>query len=144
MATEAEAFEIPVAILTGDVDDAGHVNNIVYVRWIQEAAIAHWTAVAPADVQRAVRWVVLRHEIDYRRAALPGDTVRARTWVTLADAVRVERRTSVVRESDGAVLANARTLWCPIGSATGRPLRVSDDLRVLFSVPKPDGRTLKA
>ncbi|HSU17720.1 acyl-CoA thioesterase [Longimicrobium sp.] len=143
MATSADAFETSVAILPGDVDDIGHVNNIVYLRWVQEAAIAHWTAVAPPHVQRAVGWVVLRHEIDYRRPALPGDAVRARTWVSLADAVRVERHTEIVRAGDGTLLARARTLWCPLATATGRPLRVSDELRVLFSVPEADGRTLK-
>jgi acyl-CoA thioester hydrolase len=133
MATSAEAYEILAAILPGDVDGAGHVNNVVYLRWVQEVAIAHWTAIAPPDVQRAVFWVVLRHEIDYRRPAMPGDTVRARTWVGREDGVRVERHTEIVRERDGAMLARARTLWCPIGTATGRPLRVTDQLRLLFA-----------
>jgi acyl-CoA thioester hydrolase len=141
MATSADAFEIPVSILPGDVDGAGHVNNVVYVRWVQEVAIAHWLAVAPDHVRGAVGWVVLRHEIDYKRAALPGDVVRARTWVSQAEAVRVERRTEIVRERDGAVLARARTLWCPVGTVSGRPMRVTDELRELFSASEADGRT---
>jgi len=133
MATSAAAHEIAVAILPGDVDGAGHVNNVVYLRWIQEVAIAHWTAIAPDDTRHAIVWVVLRHEIDYRRQALPGDQVRARTWVGREDGVRVERHTEIVRAGDGALLARARTLWCPLGTATGRPLRVTAALRALFA-----------
>jgi acyl-CoA thioester hydrolase len=132
MATEAEPFEIDVAILPGDVDGMGHVNNIVYVRWIQEVALAHWFAVAPAEAQAAMTWVVLRHEIDYLRPARPGDAVRARTWIGQAQSIRYERHTSIVRD-DGTVLARARTLWCPVDLATGRPRRVPLEVRAAFS-----------
>ncbi|HET7228728.1 MAG TPA: acyl-CoA thioesterase [Longimicrobium sp.] len=133
MATSADAFEIPVSILPGDVDGAGHVNNVVYVRWVQEVAIAHWLALAPDHVRGAVGWVVLRHEVDYRRPAMPGDSVRARTWVGREDGVRVERHTEIVRERDGAVLARARTIWCPLATTTRRLLRVTGELRALFA-----------
>src|SRR3546814_11744635 len=54
-----------------DIDELGHVNNAVWVEWIQALAVAHWEAVAPADQQAAYIWVVTRHEIDYR-GNLPG------------------------------------------------------------------------
>ena len=135
-ATEAEPFEIAVQILPGDVDGMGHVNNIVYVRWVQEVAVAHWAAVAPAEAQAAITWVVLRHEVDYLRAARPGDDVRSRTWVGHAEALRYERHTSIVR-GDGTVLARARTLWCPVDTTTGRPRRVPAEVRPAFSAPGP-------
>ena len=132
MATEAEPFEIDVHIQPGDVDGMGHVNNIVYVRWIQEVALAHWFAVAPADAQAAMTWVVLRHEIDYLQAARPGDTVRARTWLGEAKSIRYERLTAIVR-GDGTTVARARTLWCPVDIRTGRPRRVPEEVRAAFS-----------
>ncbi|HEU4556853.1 MAG TPA: thioesterase family protein [Longimicrobium sp.] len=134
MATEAEPFEIAVEIRPEDVDGMGHVNNIVYVRWVQEVALAHWFAVAPRDAQAAMTWVVLRHEIDYLRAARPGDEVRARTWVGTAESLRYERHTAIVR-GDGTLLARGRTLWCPVDLATGRPKRVPAEVRVAFSAP---------
>jgi acyl-CoA thioester hydrolase len=134
MVTQAEPFEIAVQIRPGDVDGMGHVNNIVYVRWIQEVALAHWLAVAPAEARAAMTWVVLRHEIDYLRAALPGDAVRARTWIGQSQAIRYERHTEIIR-GDGTVLARARTLWCPVDTATGRPRRVPPDARAAFSAP---------
>jgi acyl-CoA thioester hydrolase len=132
MATQAEPFEIAVQIHPGDVDGMEHVNNIVYVRWVQEVALAHWFAVAPADAQAAMTWVVLRHEIDYLRPARPGDTVRARTWIGAGESLRYERFTEIVR-GDGTVLARGRTLWCPVDIATGRPKRVPAEVRAAFS-----------
>jgi acyl-CoA thioester hydrolase len=135
MTETAERFEVTVEIRPGDVDEMGHVNNTVYLRWVQEVATAHWRARAPDDALRAITWVVLRHEIDYRLPALPGDAVRARTWVGRAESLRFERHTEVLREGDGAVLARARTLWCPVDAATGRPRRLSPELRALCSTP---------
>jgi acyl-CoA thioester hydrolase len=132
MATEAAPFEIEVPIHPGDVDGMGHVNNIVYVRWVQEVALAHWFAVAPAEAQATMTWVVLRHEIDYLRPALPGDSVRARTWIGEGESLRYERFTEIAR-GDGTVLARGRTLWCPVDIATGRPKRVPPEVRVAFS-----------
>jgi acyl-CoA thioester hydrolase len=129
---QASPFEVAVQILPGDVDGMGHVNNIVYVRWVQEVALAHWAAVAPADAQAAMTWVVLRHEIDYLHPARPGDQVRARTWIGEAQAIRYARHTAIVR-ADGTVLARARTLWCPVDIATGRPRRVPAEVRAAFS-----------
>lgn len=132
MARQAEPFEIEVQIRPEDVDGMGHVNNIVYVRWVQEVAMAHWAAAAPVDAQAAMTWVVLRHEIDYLRPARPGDAVRARTWVGAGESLRYERFTEIVRD-DGTLLARGRTLWCPVDIVTGRPRRVPPDVRAAFS-----------
>jgi acyl-CoA thioester hydrolase len=132
MATQAEPFEIDVVIHPGDVDGMGHVNNIVYVRWVQEVAVAHWQAVAPAEAIDTMTWVVLRHEIDYLRPARPGDSIRARTWIGAGESLRYERFTEIAR-ADGTVLARGRTLWCPVDIATGRPKRVPPEVRAAFS-----------
>ena len=69
MKQAAEPVELAIRIEPSDIDELGHVNNVTYVRWVQDAAVAHWTAAAGAADQAALRWVVLRHEIDYQRAA---------------------------------------------------------------------------
>jgi acyl-CoA thioester hydrolase len=129
-------YELPLVAEAGDIDELGHVNNIVYLRWVQEAAVAHWRTLAPAAAQAAVVWVVLRHEIDYSRPAMLGDELLARTWVGTAEGLSFERHTEIVRRRDARVLARARTLWCPVDIASGRPRRVGDDLRLLFSAPR--------
>jgi len=129
-----EGFELPIEIQPDDIDALGHVNNVVYVGWIQEAAIAHWRVLATPEQQAEVAWVVVRHEIDYKRPARPGDRIVARTWVGAASRNTFERHTEIIRATDRKVLAQARTLWCPIDPRTGRPVQVSPDMRARFSV----------
>ena len=129
-----EAYEIVLPVEAADLDQLGHVNNVTYVRWVQEAAVAHWSAVAPATDQAKIKWIVLRHEIDYLQQALPGDVVIARTWVGSASRVRFERFTELLRAGDRALLAKARTMWCPIDAERHRPVAVSAEVRARFSV----------
>lgn len=129
-----ETYQLTVPVLPSDIDNQNHVNNTVYLRWVQEIAIAHWRATAPADARDAIGWVVLRHEIDYKAAGNRGDEVILRTWVGKASRLTFERFTQVRRKSDNQVLAEARTLWCPINPATGKPMRVSAEVRAQFSV----------
>jgi acyl-CoA thioester hydrolase len=130
----SDSFELPIEIQSDDIDRLGHVNNVVYLRWVQEAAIAHWRVLATPEQQTTVAWVVVRHEIDYKRPARPGDQVVARTWVGLASRNSFERHTEILRAADRKVLAQARTLWCPIDPQTGRPVQVAPDIRARFSV----------
>ena len=125
-------FEHAVSVSPQDIDELGHVNNVVYLRWVQEAAGAHWRTAAPAPLQAEVVWVVLRHEIDYRHAARPGDQVIATTWVGEATGTRFERFVQFTRVSDGVVLADVRSVWCPINDATGRPRRIDPALHDYF------------
>lgn len=126
-------FEITVPVASADIDGQGHVNNVVYLRWVQDGATAHWQALAPEKMQASVGWVALRHEIDYKAPAFLEDEVRIRTWVGTVKGLEFERHTEIVRHSDERLLVRARTLWCPIHPTTGRPQRVSPELRALFS-----------
>ena len=122
-------FEISVSVMPGDIDEQNHVNNTVYLRWVQEVATAHWQAIASGEAQEGIGWVVLRHEIDYKTPACLGDDVVLRTWVGKATRLTFERFTEIRRSSDGQLLSTARTLWCPINTQTGRPVRVPVDVR---------------
>ena len=75
------SFDLRFVAEDGDIDELGHVNNAVWVRWIQDIATAHWQATAPAEHVAAYVWVVTRHEIDYRGNVVEGETVTGETWV---------------------------------------------------------------
>lgn len=126
-------FEMIVSVLPGDIDEQNHVNNTVYVRWIQDVATAHWRAVASPEAQENIGWVVLRHEIDYTAPAALGDQVTLVTWVGKASRLTFERFTEIRRKPAGQLLSKARTLWCPINAQTGRPTRVPPEVRAQFS-----------
>src|SRR5882672_5692112 len=132
-----------VSVLPGDIDEQNHVNNTVYLRWVQDVATAHWKTLASAESQAAIGWIVLRHEIDYKMPASLGDEILLRSWVGKASRLKFERFTEVRRKIDpppdgfavanNQVLAQARTLWVPIDVRTGKPIRVSAELRAQFS-----------
>ena len=114
--------------LPDDIDELGHVNNAVWVRWLQEIAVSHWEAVAPPDQVAAYVWVVTRHEIDYRGNVGPGETVTAETWV--ADApkgARFDRHVRFVGQ-DGRIKVDAVTTWAMLDRATGRLVRVRPEI----------------
>lgn len=128
-----QTFELTVAVQPADIDRQNHVNNTVYLRWVQEVATAHWEARAPADARETIGWVVLRHEIDYKIAACSGDEVVLRTWVGKATRITFERFTEMRRASDHELLSDARTIWVPVNIGTGKPTRVPPEVRALFS-----------
>src|SRR4029434_6266445 len=98
-------FEMMVPVLPDDIDEQNHVNNTVYLRWVQDVATAHWRAVAGAEAQETIRWVVLRHEIDYKAPATLGDEIVLRTWVGKATRLTFERFTEIRCNRDGRLLS---------------------------------------
>lgn len=115
-----------------DADELGHVNNAVWVRWIQDMATSHWRAAADPGHVDAYVWVVVRHEIDYLRAVLPGETVTGRTWVGEAPkGARFDRHVEFTGE-DGRPRVRAKTTWAILDKATGRPLRVPPEVAAPF------------
>jgi acyl-CoA thioester hydrolase len=118
------SFELSITPAAADIDELGHVNNAVWVRWIQDVATAHWLAAAdPAHVD-AYLWVVVRHEIDYLGNVGAGEAVTARTWVAEPPrGARFDRQVEFVG-TDGKVKVRARTTWAIIDRASGRIARV--------------------
>ena len=116
-----------------DIDENGHVNNVVYLRWAQDLGTAHWRSLAPAGEQARWAWIALRHEVDYRRPLLPGETAHGRTWVAeAADGPRFDRFIRI-DGPDGAMCAQVRTTWVLIEQATGRPRRVPGWMVEMFA-----------
>ena len=129
-----ERFELAIQVLPEDIDLFDHVNNVVYVRWVQEVSTAHWVAAATDVWKEAIGWVVVRHEIDYLNPARLGDEIVGRTWVGTARKHIFERYVEIVRVRDRKVLARARSLWCPIDLRSRRLTRVGAEIYERFSV----------
>ena len=126
------AYEHGIVASEADIDELGHVNNAVWVRWIQEVAVAHWqSAATPAEIAAYV-WVVIRHEIDYVGNLRAGDGVTARTWVP--DPPRGARfdRHMVFTGMDGREKVRAISTWVMLDKASGRPMRVPAELAARF------------
>lgn len=115
-----------------DIDILGHVNNAVWVKWIQDVAVAHWHAIAAPEHHDAYIWVITRHEIDYRGSVLDGETVTAETWVDEPPKGARFNRYMKFTGADGKVRVEAKTTWAILDRATGRLVRVPPEVAAPF------------
>ncbi|MEQ7874617.1 thioesterase family protein [Sphingomonas sp. ASV193] len=124
------AFRYPIGIAPGDIDHMGHVNNSVYLKWVQDAVVRFWETVAPAEAVHRHLWVALRHQIDYRRPAFLDDLVVADV---IADRVAGARAmfTTVIRRGE-EVLAEVQSTWCCLDAMSRRPARLARDVASRF------------
>ena len=125
-------FELEFTAAAEHIDELGHVNNAVWVQWIQTIAVAHWHSVCDPAHHDAYFWVVVRHEIDYLRAAFEGDRLIGRTWVGEAPkGARFDRLVEFIG-ADGKPRVRARTSWAIIDRTSGRPIRVPAEVIAPF------------
>ncbi len=134
-----EAFQTPVDVVESDIDQLGHVSNIIYLKWVQDVALAHSVAVGlDFEAYRALGgvFVVRRQEIDYLRPVLRGDRLELRTWIDTVMAAKCRRATEIacVSRGENVVVATAMTTWGWIDFKTGRPARIPAAVRAAFGV----------
>jgi len=126
-------FEFELTARAEHIDILGHVNNAVWVQWMEQVAVAHWRSVADAEHQDAYFWVVVRHEIDYLRAVLEGERITARTWVgDNLKGAKFDRHIEFVG-ADGKPRVRSRTDWAIIDKASGRPIRIPPEVVAPFT-----------
>lgn len=130
-----DVFEHFETVSKESIDGLGHVNNVVYVEWMQSAAVAHstalgWSGTRYRELGRG--WVVRSHNIEYLQAAVAGDRIVVRTWVATMKKVTSLRRYEIYRVADDVLLARAETNWAFINFATGQPVRIPPEISEAF------------
>jgi acyl-CoA thioester hydrolase len=128
------------------IDVLGHVNNLEYVRWMQEVATEHSAAQGwPLEryVALGAGWFVRRHTVEYLRPAFAGETLEVHTWVASFERCSSPRRYLFFRPADGQVVVRAETLWVFVRYESGAPVRIPADLRGAFDVV-PEAEALRA
>lgn len=125
-------FSHSFKVLPEDIDAQGHVNNVVYVRWIQDVAVAHWFAVTTEETREKFTWMLTRHEIDYKKQTFENEEVTATTWVGTATRITCERFTEIKRGEE--ILCEARSIWCFIDRETSRPSRITSEIKEIFQM----------
>ncbi len=124
-------FSHDFSVERSDIDELGHVNNVAYIRWVQDAAVAHWFHETTEEQRQKFIWIMLRHEIDYKKQAFENEEITATTWVGEWTAVTCERFVEITRGAD--LLAKSRTVWCLLNRKTTKPTRISSELKELFN-----------
>jgi acyl-CoA thioester hydrolase len=127
-------FEFQKTVTKKDIDNLHHVNNVVYVSWVQEAANKHWALLTNSFIDDKYVWVVLRHEIDYYQAAFLNDTLSIKTWVGTSSGVKSERFVEIKR--NGELLTKAKTIWCLLDKKTLKPTRIPEEIKTILTFKK--------
>ncbi|MDO1558191.1 thioesterase family protein [Brevundimonas sp. 2R-24] len=128
---DREVFQLDLPLFEADFDENGHVNNVVYVRWLQDAGTAHWLARFDEATRANWSWVALRHEVDYFRPLLPGARARARTWVGTPQGPRFDRMVRI-EDDQGRLCAQGVSTWCLVDAASMRPHRIPAEMLTAF------------
>ena len=123
-------FKLAITVKPEDIDELGHVNNVVYLSWVQLVSAGHWNKLSTEEIRSKYLWVALRHEIDYLNPAFLGDEVTAYTWVSSVDGARSTRHVEFYLGKK--CLSKAKTNWCLLDAATLKPKRIGEDMKASF------------
>ncbi|HET8533982.1 MAG TPA: acyl-CoA thioesterase [Sphingomicrobium sp.] len=123
-------FRHDICVDEQDIDYMGHVNNSVYLRWVQDAVVHYWQSMAPAEAVAKHLWVALKHEITYRKPTFLNDQVVAEVIAEKVHGARTFFTTFVKRGEE--VLAEVRSSWCCLDAVTKRPTRLAHDVAARF------------
>ena len=132
MVEPAEIYTHHRTVMEEDLDDLKHVNNVIYVQWIQDIAKEHWEVRATEKLKKNFIWVVIRHEIDYKKQAFLNDDILIETYVGETTFVTSERFVNIKNAETGEILVAAKSMWCLLDADSKRPTKIIDDLRQVF------------
>jgi acyl-CoA thioester hydrolase len=129
-----QAFSIPITVTAGDIDDLNHVNNIIYLRWVQEVATAHWNSIVPAAQAKSYLWVVKRHEIEYIRQSFLDTPITAYTWVLPPQGVAFDRIVVFEHSHTHKRIAEVKTTWFLLDATTQRSKPIPPEVLQWFGL----------
>ena len=114
------------------LDNQQHVNNVQYVQWVQDIAEEHWESRATPEQKREFFWVVVKHEIDYKRQAFLNDQLSMQTYVDETTHVTSLRHVIIKNAENDQVIVEAKTVWCLMNAETKKPAKISEEMIGLF------------
>lgn len=123
-------YEQKHTVVAEEIDIYNHVNNVVYVQWIQNIADKHWQELTKNITDIDYVWFVVRHEIDYKNQAVLNDIVTVKTWVGKTEGVKSIRHVEIYK--DDILLVKSQTTFCLLDAETKRPRRITQDIKNLL------------
>ena len=127
-----EIFEKSLIVKATDLDVQEHVNNVQYVQWIQDIAKAHWESKANPEILNKYFWVVIRHEIDYKKQAFLNEEIILRTFVGEHTHVTSIRNVHILNKETSKILVKAKSTWCLMDMKIKKPVKISPELLRVF------------
>lgn len=121
-------YQTEITVTSAAIDNLNHVNNVVYLQWVQDVAEQHWNTSTNTALRENLVWVVVNHFIEYKAPAFEKEVLILKTWVEKYSGVTSERHTKIIRKDDQKLLVQAKTIWCMIDKSSGKPMRITNDL----------------
>lgn len=134
MKSDINEFISEVTAREDDIDHNNHVNNVSYLKWTQQVSIAHWEARVPPESDLKIKWVVIRHEVEYIAPAFLKENIIVKNEWGGASRLRFEQFTDFVRLSDCRLLAKVYSLLCPVQIRTDKPFVIDERMRALLGI----------
>ena len=126
-------YSTTIKVTAEHLDDVQHVNNVIYVQWMQDIASMHWNAFASDKLKDQVLWMIKRHEVDYYNQAFLNDELLMTTWTGEYTNVTWKRHYEIIRPADNKKIITAASVWIPLDRTTQRPRRIDDELINMFA-----------
>ena len=126
-------LEQEITVSKNDLDDLNHVNNVVYINWIQEIAKNHWDVLVSDEIKDNYYWVLLEHNIKYLRSALLNEKIIIKTYIEETKGVKSSRIVEIFNKGTNQLLVTSKTIWCLINAKTNKPSRINNEIRKAFS-----------
>lgn len=128
-----QVFKTQITVTKHDIDELNHVNNVRYVKWVNNAAKLHWEQNITEEIGNNFYWVVLSHNIEYKSSALLNDVITIKTYVTKSEGVTSTRVVEMYNSKTNKLLVKSETNWCLIDGRSNRPTRITAEIANLFS-----------
>ena len=126
-------LEKEIIVSKNDLDELNHVNNVIYIHWIQEIAKNHWKSLVSSEIIKNYYWVLLEHQIKYLHPAFLGDKIILKTYIEKTEVVKSNRIVEIYNTDTNKLLVTSKTIWCLINAKTNKPNRITDEIREAFS-----------
>ena len=128
-----KTLEKEITVSKNDLDDLNHVNNVIYVHWVQEIAKEHWKSLVSNEIIKNYYWVLLEHQIKYLNPALLNDKIMIKTYIEKTEGIRSNRIVEIYNRNNDKLLVKSKTIWCLINAKTNKPNRITDEIRKAFN-----------
>ena len=125
-----DIYKKKITVTEDHIDGLNHVNNVIYLQWVQDIAVEHWNSKTSESLNAEYMWMVVDHFIKYRKQAFQEDELTVETYVSSNRAATSERHVKFYRDSE--LLVEAKTTWCLLDRESGRPKRVTEEIQSLF------------
>ena len=113
-----------------EIDNLNHVNNVVYLQWINDVSIKHWSVLSNNVINSKYIWVAIRHEIDYLKPAFLNENITIKTWIATLKGVKSIRKVEIYRNE--ILLAKSQTTWCLLDAKTQKITRITKEIEDIF------------